>query len=281
MRYERDAGARRAYDRATNDRWMEANMTQQYSEETAVTKRAIYENWLLHDPGVPRNYLTTLNATYKDFKANGGLLVITVLPNRSEMAFFSQYFDPAKALSPLENNIGVGKQDVASFISYWPSSDEHWTAATQLTFSGGIYSVANVIDICDKRLDPTKQVRVNFRPFEDYIARSVRKYVDCLRDLTVDAPLFVGISLLGVKNYRLTLGEANGDCSSHENEICDNIQADMVEIPARARIAGLAAAVTVVKPAFRYIRRAFRTPPLYSYDPVRAGGSPPRSCVIL
>lgn len=237
-------------------------MTQQYLEDSAANKRAIYEGWLTNDPALPHNYLTTLNTTYQDFQASGTLLAITVIPDKAEMMFFPGDFNPARALCPVEDETGVGKQCTRSFVAFWGRAGEHWTAATELTFNGGIYSVKKMQDFDGDQA----RARQNFRPCADFIARSVIKYVDCLRDRTMYSPLLVGVSLLGVRNCQPAQDGTTARTSDPVSEDRQDIRASMVMIPAYARLRGIVAAAEILKPVLRQIRHGLRTPPLFSFD---------------
>jgi predicted CoA-binding protein len=160
-----------------------------------------------------------LSQTYRpNFKATNGLLAITVIPAEPHLLPIPDdvfYFQ--RKLSPvgIEDRANV-KQAMNSAFCFWPlednAKDHSLDRIAELNYlTGSVYSVRDLLYRHDLKTptasDPT---RIRLRQFEHAITKAVLRYINMLKELGVQSPYFVGLSLLNVRWFKVKHGEWDG-----------------------------------------------------------------------
>lgn len=176
-------------------------------------------------------------------------------------------------LSPLQNTLRMLLRPMATknwdtrfnfdgFLSYSPNNNY-----VQLFRSGAIEAIeVNLLDLKEWRkltrfTDPDF---IAFTDFEDRLINDVSSYTQLQKRIAIGPPVFIMISFLGVKGFRVTTGPASFGGHTIDRDaliLPDVVMNDFVDAPSATQQAG-----SLLKPVFDALAQAGGLPGSPSYD---------------
>jgi len=241
-------------------RALEARRNAAEAEGTALNAR---KQWAEAERKAYEDKLLT--QTYrKNFKASVGLLVVTVIPaDPQPIPHQPDRYYYQHRLAPIWSSKGYLKQEMKSVLCFWPSEEKPLTSITEMSnYTGSIYAVRTPFwDLPNHTPEPRSKLKYRFLDVERPIAEAVQRYVNTLKEQGLKGPLFVGVSLLNVKGFRMDFGEPWGD---DDWFIGDNdpesIQTDLLTLKPDEDTSNEDTVFEFLKPAFRQVWKAFHVP---------------------
>ncbi len=101
------------------------------------------------------------------------------------------------------------------------------------------------------------------KSFEQTVVKTVVAYSAALKDLGVPLPWRLGVSLLGIRGYRLFADE---ECVAREISDRDDLIADPIVIRRFEDVSDVKSAARLLKGCFDYVGREYGLPGSYNYD---------------
>ncbi len=115
-----------------------------------------------------------------------------------------------------------------------------------------------VFNYTDEELeDITKRINFVLTEYENYIIEALHRYFACLKELKVTGPFFIGVSLLRIRKFRLMVRDSPVHSSTIRESDPENIQTDLLAVPADADTSKVDVIATIMKRPFRQIWRGF------------------------
>jgi len=202
-----------------------------------------------------------LNNTYKSFKAKAAMVAVTIIPASPTPIHVPSGYDFYKGLAPIMNEMGVVKHEMKAELCYWPTDDKPPSSITELSHDGSIYAVRNMLYFHgEQEPDQNRRSRFAFIEYEEVIVKAVRRYLGCLIELKAKGPWFVGLSLLKMRTFQLSVGNFAIDDAYIKEGDQENIQTDLVPVPAEVDISKPDAIAGIMKRSLRQVWRAFHLP---------------------
>jgi hypothetical protein len=151
-----------------------------------------------------------------------------------------------------------GRYNLDGFFTYSNTDDGKHSAYTQLYRNGIIEAVDALMLAPREREDETRKF-IAYPDFEELIKATTR-YLILMSELVIEPPIFIFLSLLHVRDFKLILSGGTFP------EFSDSIDRDMLLLPAEVIEEHGVRAETVLKPLFDLVWNACGEPASRHYD---------------